>query len=135
MNAVYLDSDGKTKPYIMGCYGIGVTRVAAAAIEKYHDDWGIMWPEAIAPYKVIVIPVNTQDELQMKTAVEIYENLRAKGVEVVIDDRDDRAGVKFKDADLIGFPCKIVVGKSTGEVDVFWANYKFTKRNKKKFKN
>ena len=112
MNAVYTDENGELKPYIMGCYGIGVTRVAAAAIEKYHDDWGIMWPEAIAPYKVIVIPVNIQDELQMKTAVEIYENLKAKGVEVVIDDRDDRAGVKFKDADLIGFPYKIVVGKS-----------------------
>ena len=72
-------------------------------------------PEAIAPYKVIVIPVNTQDELQMKTATEIYESLKAKGVEVVIDDRDDRAGVKFKDADLIGFPYKIVVGKSIAE--------------------
>lgn len=115
MNAVYTDENGELKPYIMGCYGIGVTRVAAAAIEKYHDDWGIMWPEAIAPYKVIVIPVNTQDELQMKTAVEIYENLKAKGVEAVIDDRDDRAGVKFKDADLIGFPYKIVVGKSIAE--------------------
>ena len=115
MNAVYTDENGELKPYIMGCYGIGVTRVAAAAIEKYHDDWGIMWPEAIAPYKVIVIPVNTQDELQMKTATGIYENLKAKGVEVVIDDRDDRAGVKFKDADLIGFPYKIVVGKSIAE--------------------
>ena len=115
MNAVYTDENGELKPYIMGCYGIGVTRVAAAAIEKYHDDWGIMWPEAIAPYKVIVIPVNTQDELQMKTATEIYESLKAKGVEVVIDDRDDRAGVKFKDADLIGFPYKIVVGKSIAE--------------------
>ena len=115
MNAVYTDENGELKPYIMGCYGIGVTRVAAAAIEKYHDDWGIMWPEAIAPYKVIVIPVNTQDELQMKTATKIYESLKAKGVEVVIDDRDDRAGVKFKDADLIGFPYKIVVGKSIAE--------------------
>ena len=115
MNAVYTDENGELKPYIMGCYGIGVTRVAAAAIEKYHDDWGIMWPEAIAPYKVIVIPVNTQDELQMKTATEIYESLKAKGAEVVIDDRDDRAGVKFKDADLIGFPYKIVVGKSIAE--------------------
>ncbi len=115
MNAQYTNENGELKPYIMGCYGIGVTRVVSAAIEKFHDDFGIIWPEAIAPYKVIVIPVNTQDELQMKTATEIYEKLLAAGVEVVIDDRDERAGVKFKDADLIGFPYKIVVGKSIAE--------------------
>ncbi len=115
MNAQYTNENGELKPYIMGCYGIGVTRVVSAAIEKFHDDFGIIWPEAIAPYKVIVVPVNAQDEQQKKTAVEIYEKLNEAGVEVVLDDRDERAGVKFKDADLIGFPYKIVVGKSISE--------------------
>ncbi len=112
MNAQYTNENGELKPYIMGCYGIGVTRVISAAIEKFHDDFGIIWPEAIAPYKVIVVPVNAQDELQIKTATEIYNKLLEAGVEVVLDDRDERAGVKFKDADLIGFPYKVVVGKS-----------------------
>ncbi|MBR1977654.1 proline--tRNA ligase [bacterium] len=115
MNAQYTNENGELKPYIMGCYGIGVTRVVSAAIEKFHDDFGIIWPEAIAPYKVIIVPVNTQDELQMQTATEIYNKLLEAGVEVVLDDRDERAGVKFKDADLIGFPYKVVVGKSITE--------------------
>lgn len=115
MNAVFTDIDGKEKPYIMGCYGIGITRTAAAAIEKYHDENGIIWPVSIAPYHVIVVPVNIKDELQMKVAQEIYEKLLSQGVEVVIDDRDERAGVKFKDADLIGFPYRITVGKTIQE--------------------
>lgn len=115
MNAVFTDVDGKEKPYIMGCYGIGITRTAAAAIEKYHDENGIIWPVSIAPYHVIVVPVNIKDELQMKVAQEIYEKLLSQGVEVVIDDRDERAGVKFKDADLIGFPYRITVGKTIQE--------------------
>ena len=115
MNAQYTNENGELKPYIMGCYGIGVTRVVSAAIEKFHDDFGIIWPEAIAPYKVIVVPVNVQDELQIKTATEIYNKLLEAGVEVVLDDRDERAGVKFKDADLIGFPYKVVIGKSITE--------------------
>lgn len=112
MKAVFTDIDGKEKPYIMGCYGIGITRTAAAAIEKYHDDNGIIWPVSIAPYHVSVVPVNIKDELQMKVATEIYEKLIANGIEAVIDDRDERAGVKFKDADLIGFPYRITVGKT-----------------------
>ena len=104
MNAVYLDANGKTQPYIMGCYGIGVTRTAAAAVEAHHDEWGIKWPLAIAPYHVVIVPVSTQDEQQMKVANEIYEQLLNAGVEVVLDDRNERPGVKFKDADLIGFP-------------------------------
>lgn len=115
MNAKFTDVDGKEKPYTMGCYGIGVTRTAQAAVEKFHDENGIIWPESIAPYHVIVVPVNTQDELQMKTATEIYEKLLAQGVEVVLDDRDERPGVKFKDADLIGFPYRITVGKTITE--------------------
>ncbi|MBO5948723.1 proline--tRNA ligase [bacterium] len=115
MNATFTAEDGSEKPFIMGCYGIGISRTAAAAVERHHDDWGIMLPLAIAPYHVVVVPVNAQDELQMTTAQKIYDELRAKGVEVVLDDRDERAGVKFKDADLIGFPMRITVGKSIQE--------------------
>lgn len=115
MNATFTAEDGTEKPFIMGCYGIGISRTAAAAVERHHDDWGIMLPLAIAPYHVIVVPVNAQDELQMTTAQKIYDDLKSKGVEVVIDDRDERAGVKFKDADLIGFPMRITVGKSIQE--------------------
>ncbi len=118
MNAVYLDANGKTQPYIMGCYGIGVTRTAAAAVEAHHDEWGIKWPLAIAPYHVVVVPVSTQDETQMKFANEIYEKLLGAGVEVVLDDRNERPGVKFKDADLIGFPYRITVGKTIADGNV-----------------
>lgn len=115
MNAVYTDVDGTSKPYIMGCYGIGISRTAAAAVEAHHDENGIKWPLAIAPYHAIVIPVSTNDELQMKVAEDIYKTLVKHGVEAVIDDRDERAGVKFKDADLIGFPYRITVGKGIAE--------------------
>lgn len=112
MNAVYLDENGKTQPFIMGCYGIGISRTAAAAVERHHDEWGIKWPAAIAPYHVDVVPVNIQDEEQMSVAQKIYEKLLEANVEAVLDDRDERAGVKFKDADLIGFPYRITVGKT-----------------------
>ena len=112
MNATFTDENGKEQPFIMGCYGIGVSRTAAAAVERYHDEFGIKWPLEIAPYHAIVIPVNIKDELQWSVANEIYEELKAAGVEVVLDDRNDRAGVKFKDADLIGFPLRITVGKT-----------------------
>ena len=118
MNAVYLDADGKAKPYIMGCYGIGISRTAAAAVEAHHDDWGIKWPLAIAPYHVVIVPVSTKDELQMNTATKMYEELLAAGVEAVLDDREERPGVKFKDADLIGFPYRITVGKTINEGNV-----------------
>lgn len=115
MKAVFTDVDGKEKPYVMGCYGIGISRTAAAAVERYHDENGIVWPVSLAPYHVIVVPVNVKDELQMKVATDIYEKLIAQGVEAVIDDRDERPGVKFKDADLIGFPYRITVGKTIQE--------------------
>ncbi|MBR1618188.1 proline--tRNA ligase [bacterium] len=111
MNACYTDANGKLMPYIMGCYGIGISRTMAAAIEKYHDDFGIIWPYSIAPYHVDVVCVNYDDEVQRKVADDIYEQLSSCGIEVVLDDRQDRAGVKFKDADLIGFPIRITVGK------------------------
>lgn len=115
MNAVYLDENGKAQPYIMGCYGIGVTRTAAAAVEAHYDEHGIKWPISIAPYHVVIVPVNIKDELQMKVAQEMYDKLLAAGVEVVLDDRDERAGVKFKDADLIGFPFRVTAGKTLTE--------------------
>lgn len=118
LNATFMDEDGKEKPFIMGCYGIGVTRTAASAIERYHDENGIAWPMAIAPYHVLVVPVNVKDELQMQVANEYYEQLQKEGIEVVLDDRGERAGVKFKDADLIGFPVRITVGKSITEGQV-----------------
>ena len=90
----------------------GGPRTAAAAVERYHDDNGIMWPVQIAPYHVTIVPLNNKDELQMSTAKDIYIKLLNAGIEVVIDDRDERPGVKFKDADLIGFPYRITVGKT-----------------------
>ena len=115
MNAVYLDKNGKSHPYIMGCYGIGISRTAAAAVEAHNDEQGIKWPISIAPYHVVIVPVNIQDKLQMETAEKMYEELKKAGVEVVLDDRDERAGVKFKDADLIGFPYRVTVGKTINE--------------------
>ncbi len=115
MNAVYTDVDGKNKPFIMGCYGIGISRTAAAAVEAHHDEHGIAWPVAIAPYHVVIVPVNINDELQIQAANRLYEELQRAGIEVVLDDRDERVGVKFKDADLIGFPYRITVGKTITE--------------------
>lgn len=115
MKAVFVDEDGKEKPFIMGCYGIGISRTAAAAVERHHDEWGIKWPLAIAPYHASVVPVNVNDEKQTKIANEVYEKLKSLGVEVVIDDRDERAGVKFKDSELIGFPFRITAGKTVEE--------------------
>ena len=115
MNATFTDKDGQEKPFIMGCYGIGISRTAAAAVERHHDEHGIIWPLSIAPYRVIVVPVSDQDEVQMKTAEEIYKKLLADKIEVIIDDRSERAGVKLKDADLIGIPYRITVGKTIKE--------------------
>ncbi|MDD3149746.1 MAG: proline--tRNA ligase [Candidatus Gastranaerophilales bacterium] len=115
MKATFTDENGREIPFIMGCYGIGVSRTAAAAVERYHDEFGIKLPKEIGPFHVIVVPVNTNDELQFNTAKEIYEELRSQNFEVVIDDRNERAGVKFKDADLIGFPIRITVGKTVNE--------------------
>jgi len=118
LKANFLDENGKTQPFIMGCYGIGIGRTAAAAIEQNYDENGIIWPMPIAPYHVIIIPVSNKDEQQMKIATEIYERLLEIGVEVVLDDRNERPGVKFKDADLIGFPLKVVIGPKAGEENI-----------------
>ncbi len=110
MNASYLDVNGDLKPIIMGCYGIGVSRVLAAAIEQYADENGIVFPVPIAPYPVIVLPVSITDEKVMGEAKRIYDELNSRGVDTLIDDRDARPGVKFMDADLIGVPYRITVG-------------------------
>ena len=106
----FLDAEGKERPYIMGSYGIGITRTAQAAIEKYHDDKGIIWPKAIAPYQVLITPLNIAKEEQEKTAEKIYADLVAAGIEVLYDDRAERAGVKLNDADLVGIPLRIAIG-------------------------
>lgn len=111
MNATFVDEDGKEKPMVMGCYGIGVTRVMAAAVEQNYDENGIVWPIGIAPFDVIVIPVNVQRAEISETAEKLYVELQKNGLEVAIDDRNVRPGIKFKDADLIGVPYQIIVGK------------------------
>ena len=95
---------------VMGCYGIGVGRTVAACIEQWHDDNGIIWPLAIAPYHVIITPVNINDRESSRAAEDLYAELTNRGVEVLLDDRDERAGVKFKDADLIGIPMRVTIG-------------------------
>lgn len=113
LKATYLDENGKERPMVMGCYGVGVSRTMAAAIEQNYDDNGIIWPIEIAPYHVLVVPVNTKDEASAAKAEEIYMQLKKVGLETVIDDRNERPGVKFKDADLIGYPLRVVVGPKT----------------------
>lgn len=113
MHATFLDENGKEKPMVMGCYGVGVSRTMAAAIEQNNDKDGMIWPVAIAPYEVLVVPVNTKDEASTQKAEAIYEELKKAGVEAVIDDRNERPGVKFKDADLIGYPLRVVIGPKT----------------------
>jgi prolyl-tRNA synthetase len=111
LKANYLDENGVDKPIIMGSYGIGPARIAAAAIEQGNDQNGIIWPLSIAPYQILIVPVNVKDVKSMDTAEDMYTALEEKGFEVLMDDRDERAGVKFKDADLIGIPHRIIIGE------------------------
>ena len=113
LDCTYLDENGKAQTMIMGCYGIGVSRTIAATIEQFSDENGLVWPMPIAPYQAIVVPVNTKDETQLALAEKVYEELKAQGIEALIDDREERAGVKFKDADLIGIPVRITIGKKS----------------------
>ena len=115
LQATFLDQNGRPNPMIMGCYGIGVSRTLAAAIEQYHDENGIIWPRSIAPFEAVIVPINAKDEALMSTSQTIYSALQNAGVDVLLDDRKDRAGVKFKDADLIGYPLRITVSKNTLE--------------------
>lgn len=115
MNATFLDENGRTQPMIMGCYGIGVSRTLAAIIEQNHDENGIVWPLTVAPFQLHVIPVNVKDDAQKDLAEKLYKQFYDQGYEVLIDDRKERAGVKFADSDLIGIPIRVTVGKKAAE--------------------
>ena len=120
MGATYLDDNGREQPIVMGSYGIGITRTVAAAIEQNYDDYGIKWPTALAPFKVHLLSLGGGEEVKEKSA-ELYQALNEAGIEVLLDDRDERAGVKFNDADLIGCPIRITIGSrslSEGELEV-----------------
>ncbi len=121
LGATFLDKNGKSHPMVMGCYGIGVTRTVAASIEQNHDKDGIIWPVAIAPYEVVVIPANNKSEDVMGAAQKLYQEMESNQDEVVLDDRNERPGIKFKDADLIGYPIRVTIGKKwqqTGQVEI-----------------
>jgi len=120
MGALFTDAEGNQHPIIMGCYGLGVSRCLAAVVEAHHDEDGIRFPITVAPFEVILILVNPEDASQRAAAEQLYESLQAHGVEVLYDDRDERSGVKFKDADLIGIPIQVVVGRAVqdGQVEV-----------------
>ena len=123
MGATYLDTEGRERPLEMGCYGIGVSRLVAAAVEQNHDANGIIWPMAIAPFHVLVLPINMQDERIRKVAVKLYDELSERQIEVLLDDRNERPGVKFKDGDLVGIPLRVTVGEkglSKNRIEVRW---------------
>ena len=118
LNAKFSDKDGQLKNLWMGCYGIGVTRIAQAAIEQNHDQKGICWPIQIAPFEVIIIPTNLKDPIQSELTEQIYNNFLVNKIDVLLDDRNDRAGVKFKDAELIGIPFQIIIGRGSVNKEV-----------------
>jgi prolyl-tRNA synthetase len=120
MGATFTNEQGEEQPLVMGCYGVGVSRLAQAAVEQSYDKDGIIWPVAIAPYHAIICVPNISDSQQMEVAERLYTELNQLGIETILDDRDERAGVKFKDADLIGIPFRIVTGRSLkdGKVEV-----------------
>jgi len=121
LNATYVDEHGQERFFIMGSYGVGITRTAQAAVEKFHDEAGIIWPVPIAPYLAEIVPVNIQEEKQREAALEIYHKMLDKNLEVLLDNRNERAGVKFNDADLIGIPLRITIGEKSlkeGKVEV-----------------
>ena len=121
MGATFLDKEGKSKSIIMGCYGIGITRTLAAAVEQHHDDKGMIWPEGIAPFQVHLISLSGGEENAQKA----YDTLLGRGIEVLWDERDESAGVKFADCDLIGIPYRLVISKRTG------GNIEVKRRNEK----
>jgi prolyl-tRNA synthetase len=121
MGATVLTEEGKPVPIVMGSYGIGVERIITAALEQHHDADGIIWPKSIAPFDVVVTVTNMKDDRLREAAEKLYKDLQRAGLEVLLDDRDERAGVKFKDADLIGIPYRITIGKKAadGLVELF----------------
>jgi prolyl-tRNA synthetase len=121
MGATVLTEEGKPVPIVMGSYGIGVDRIMSAAIEQNHDADGIIWPKSIAPFDVIVTVTNMKDDRLRETGEKLYKDLQRAGLDALLDDRDERAGVKFKDADLIGIPYRLTIGKKVadGLVELF----------------
>lgn len=115
MRATFLDDSGKSRPYVMGCYGIGVSRLLAAIVEQHHDEAGIVWPAEVSPFRVHLIVIQTKDLIQTELAEKLYRDLQNAGCDVLYDDRDERPGAKFADADLIGLPLRVTVGKRAGE--------------------
>jgi prolyl-tRNA synthetase len=127
LGANFIDKDGKEKPFIMGSYGIGITRTAQAAVERYNDEAGIIWPVPIAPLHVEIVPVNFEEVSQREVALDLYQKMKKRKMEVLLDDRDERAGVKFNDADLIGLPLRVNVGERSlkeGKVEITIRNGK-----------
>ncbi|NLJ78354.1 MAG: proline--tRNA ligase [Tissierellia bacterium] len=115
LNANYLDEHGREKPIVMGSYGVGISRTMAAIVEQYHDEYGIIWPLVVAPYHIIITVINNNDDEQRILGERLYDNLRARGLEVLLDDRKERPGVKFNDRDLIGIPIRVTVGRKAAE--------------------
>ncbi|MCK4402117.1 proline--tRNA ligase, partial [bacterium] len=130
MGAEFLDKDGKKKTIIMGCYGIGISRIIAAVIEQNNDENGIIWPRSIAPYQVEILPVNINDNETMQIAENLYKKFLSEKIEVVIDDRDERPGIKFKDADLIGIPIRITISSKKVKDNVVEIHKRDTGKNK-----
>lgn len=126
MGANVLTQDGKSAPIVMGSYGIGVERIITAAVEQHHDGDGIIWPKALTPFDVVVTITNMKQDEVREAGEKLYRDLQARGLEVLLDDRDERAGVKFKDADLIGIPYRVTIGKKAadGVVELFDRNAK-----------
>jgi prolyl-tRNA synthetase len=121
LGAVFVDSEGRERPAIMGCYGVGVSRILPALVEHYHDEQGIVWPRAAAPFEAVVLLLDPDDEELRTAADEVYQALQAAGYDTMLDERDETAGVKFAEADLIGYPVRVVVGRKTrqeGKVEV-----------------
>jgi prolyl-tRNA synthetase len=120
MGATFTGESGKDQPLVMGCSGVGVSRLAQAAVEQSYDQNGIIWPVAIAPYKVVIVIPNIKDETQVTAAESLYEALKLKGIDTLLDYRKERAGTKFKDADLVGIPFRVVTGRAIaqGQVEI-----------------
>jgi prolyl-tRNA synthetase len=121
LKATFVDEDGTEQPYQMGCYGIGLSRIVAAAAEQFNDEGGLRWPKALAPFDVVVIPTNMDQPAVVEAAEKLYAGMPSVALSAVIDDRDVTAGVKFADADLIGYPVQMIVGKrgiETGAADL-----------------
>jgi len=122
MGGYFLDEDGKQKPYIMGCYGIGVSRIIMAALEQRHDEDGIIWSKHLTPFDIHVVPVDMNNAEQVTAAEKVYDEMKAAGFDVLLDDRDERAGVKFMDSDLIGLPIRLTIGKGISDGMVEFKN-------------